>query len=567
MAKILGLSFGYHDAAAALMVDGKLIAAMQEERFTRIKNDPSYPKFAIDACLKMAGISPQELDQVVFYEDIFLKSERVLRSAARDFPKAWRQFPQAIASQFGSKIWVLDQIAGRLKVERKKVVCIEHHLSHAASTFLLSPFKKAAILTVDGVGEEVTTSLWLGEESTITPISSTNYPHSLGLLYAALTAYLGFEVNHGEYKVMGLAALGKPIFKDEFMKLVRYGADGSYALELEHFAHHTDTEMGFSPKMETLLGPRREAGKAWDMNSPEDQRYANIASSLQWVTEEIMLTLARHARTATGADALCLAGGVALNCVANARLLKESGFAKIFVQPAAGDAGGALGAALWGAVRAGDKRPETMSSAALGEDVESRRAIEICKTLGLNYSQPADIHDVVAQKLAQNKVVAYANGRFEWGPRALGMRSILANPSQENVRDKLNVIVKKREIFRPFAPAILEADAREWFDGVDADMAPFMTSICKAKPEAAAKIPACVHVDGSSRAQVVTKDASPQLHDILERFKARTGLPVLLNTSLNVNNEPIIASEVEAINFFLATPVEIMVIGDVLIER
>lgn len=567
MAKILGLSFGYHDAAAALVVDGTLVAAMQEERFSRVKNDASYPKYAIEACLERAGISPAELDQVVFYEDVFLKSERVLRTAARYFPRAWKQFPRAIASQFGNKIWVLDQISARLNVARSKVTCVEHHLSHAASCFLLSPFDKAAIITVDGVGEHATTSLWSGDGTTIKPVHSIDYPHSIGLLYAALTAYLGFEVNSGEYKVMGLAAFGTPTYKSEFAKMVTLFEDGSYRLNLDYFAHHTDTEMGFSEKLEAMLGARRNPAEKWDMTTERDKRYANIAATLQWFTEEMMLNLAHAARKLVDSDYLCLAGGVALNCVANTRLLNESGYKRIFVQPAAGDAGGALGAAVWGAVQAGDTRVAPMVSGALGKEVDNDRTIAICNQLKLNYSLPEDIYGETARLLGEHRILAFVNGRFEWGPRALGMRSILANPEIENVRDRLNVMVKKREIFRPFAPVILKEDAPDWFEPVDEDMMPFMTSIAKVKGDKATRIPACVHVDGTSRAQTVTAQSSPGLHKVLSQLKAATGLPAVLNTSLNINNEPIVASEVEAVNFFLSTPIEAIVIGDVLIRR
>lgn len=568
MAKILGLSFGYHNAAAALMVDGKLVGAMQEERFTRIKNDPSYPAYAIEACLKLAGITTDDLDGVVFYENIFLKSERILRSAGIYFPFAWKQFPRAIASQFGDKIWVLDQISSRLRIPREKITCIEHHLSHAASAFLFSPFEQAAVVTVDGVGEATTTSIWKGDGTNITQLQTIAYPHSIGLLYAALTAYLGFEVNSGEYKVMGLAAFGKPAYKEAFAKLVRFSDDGSYLLNLDYFAHHTDTEMGFSEKLETLLGPRRDPELPWDItHSAADQKYADIAASLQWLLEEILLTIAKSARALTGANALCLAGGVALNCVANRRLLKESGFERIFVQPAADDAGGALGAAAWGAILHGDKRPDVMHSCALGMETSDSRTIAICKNMGLNYSLPDDIHSTVAQQLTQQQIVAYLTGRFEWGPRALGMRSILANPQEESVRDKLNLIVKKREIFRPFAPAVLAEEAAQWFDDIDQDMSPFMTAVSIAKPHTAAQIPACVHVDGTSRTQTVSQTASPGFYSVLQSFRQQSGLPILLNTSLNVNKEPIIASEVEAINFFLATPIKVIAIGNVLVQK
>ncbi len=568
MANILGLSFGYHDAAAALMVDGKLIAAMQEERFTRIKNDPSYPAHAAEACLKQAGLTAQDLDKVVFYEDPFLKTERVLLNAIRYFPHAWKQFPKAIASQFADKIWVLDQICGRLNIDRKKVSCMPHHLSHAASSFYFSSFQEAAILTVDGVGEHATTCLWKGQGSDINLLRSIDYPHSIGLLYAALTAFLGFKVNSGEYKVMGLAAFGKPKFKEEFSRLARFCDDGSYQLDLRYFAHHTDTEMGFSHELENLLGPRREPSKSWDLqNSPEDQRYADIAASLQWLTEELMLHLAKAARALTQSDNLCLAGGVALNCVANTRLNLESGFKNVFVQPAAGDAGGALGAAVWGAIQSGDARPAPMLTCALGETANADRTIQLCKSLGLTYSLPEDIHAATANLLARQHVVAFVQDRFEWGPRALGMRSILANPQRPQIREKLNVLVKEREIFRPFAPAALETDAATWFENAHTPMGPFMTSVCPVKPAQANEVEACVHVDGTARVQTVSPQSSPGLCRVLEHLKATGNPAVLLNTSLNINNEPMIASEIEAISFFLSRPIEAMVIDQVLIQR
>ena len=564
MAKILGLSFGYHDAAASVMVDGTLVAAMQEERFSRIKNDPSYPRHAIAACLKQAKLTAQDVDKVIFYEDPFLKTERILLNAIRYFPAAWKQFPKAIASQFADKIWVLDQIAGHLAIDRKKISCMPHHLSHAASSFYVSPFEEAAILTVDGVGEHATTCLWHGKGRDITLLCSIDYPHSIGLLYAALTAFLGFKVNSGEYKVMGLAAFGQPLFKDEFSRLAYMYDDGSYQLDLRYFAHHTDTEMGFSRQLEILLGPRRDPTRPWDISTPEDKRYADIAATLQWLTETLLLHLSQCAKRLTGSSNLCLAGGVALNCVANTRLQNESGFANLFIQPAAGDAGGALGAALWGAIQAGDPRPSSLVSCALGTEVDSSRAMQLCKSLGLAYSLPGDIHAETARLLANQQVVAFIQGRFEWGPRALGMRSILAHPQREGIRDKLNIMVKDREIFRPFAPAVLETDAASWFGHTTT---PFMTTVAAVKPAHAAEVAACTHIDGTARVQTVTKASSPGLCRVLENLKFQGHPPIVLNTSLNVNNEPMVASEIEAISFFLSRPIEAMVIGDILIQR
>lgn len=567
MTIVLGLSFGYHDAAAALMIDGKLQCAMQEERFTRIKNDPSYPRHAIAACLSHANLTPGNIDKVIFYEDPFLKTERVLLSAIRFFPAAWKQFPKAIASQFADKIWVLDQISSHLDIDRKKISCMPHHLSHAASSFYFSPFETAAILTVDGVGEHATTCIWKGSGKDITLLRSIDYPHSIGLLYAAQTAYLGFKVNAGEYKVMGLAAFGKPLFQQEFSRLTTLHPDGSYQLDLRYFAHHTDTEMGFSPALETLLGKRRDPGKPWDLTTPEDQRYANIAASLQALTETLMLHLAKTARSLTGSDNLCLAGGVALNCVANTRLNTESGFKNIFVQPAAGDAGGALGAAAWGAIQSGDSRPAPLQSCALGTAIDPSRTLALCKSLGLTYTTPEDIHAETAKLLSQQHVVAFVQDRFEWGPRALGMRSILAHPQRPQIRDKLNLLVKDREIFRPFAPAILQTEAAHYFENTATPMTPFMTSVCPVKPERSADIAACVHADNSSRVQTVSPESSPALCRVLEHMQHLGQPPVLLNTSLNVNNEPMIASEIEALSFFLSRPIEAMAIGPVLIQR
>ncbi|MBX3233915.1 MAG: hypothetical protein KF837_41715, partial [Labilithrix sp.] len=337
MAAVLGVSAHYHDAAAALVVDGRLVAAMQEERFSRIKNDAAIPVQAARACLQMAGLTAGDLDAVVYYEDPFAKLERVLVWLLQGFPRTARQFPRAIADQLGSKLWVLDQIAERIGIERTKVTHADHHRCHAASAFFLSPFAKAAVLTVDGVGEHATTALWKGEGSSLERISEIRFPHSIGLLYGALTAYLGFEVNEGEYKVMGLAAFGTPKYRDEFRELFLPGAHGSFELGLPYFTYDTGAEVGFSPRMESLLGPRRPVGRAWDLSTEEDRRYADVAATLQAVTEEALLALAAEARRRVeGADALCLAGGVALNAVANARLLRDSGFGRVFVQPAAG---------------------------------------------------------------------------------------------------------------------------------------------------------------------------------------------------------------------------------------
>ncbi len=568
MAVVMGISAHYHDAAAALVVDGQVVAAMQEERFSRVKNDASLPRRAALACLATAGIAPGAVDRVVFYENPFARLERVLMSLLRGFPRTWRQFPRALATQLDSKLWVLDALTDLLGVPRQRVTFVDHHRSHAASAFFVSPFERAAILTVDGVGEETSTGLWLGEGQTLRPLSTLAFPQSLGLLYAALTAYLGFEVNEGEYKVMGLAAHGRPTFREAFSRLIALHADGSFELALPYFAHFTDAELGFGPKLEALLGPRRPPGRPWDLDgNAEDQRYANIAATLQAVTEEALLGLARVARERTGADALCLAGGVALNAVANARLLRESGFSRVFVQPAAGDAGGALGAALLGALEAGDTRPAPMTHAALGEAVDPAQARVLGDALGLKSRRVENGPEELAARVARGQVVALVDGRFEWGPRALGQRSLLALPAAERMREHVNRVVKRREPFRPLAPAVLESSAADLFEGAPNDMTPFMTTVCGIRAGREALLQAVRHVDGSARVQTVTQASSPMLFQVLRAMEQHTGTPAVLNTSLNGPGEPIVASAADALSFFLAHSVDALLVEDLLFER
>jgi carbamoyltransferase len=567
-AAVLGVSAFYHDSAAALVVDGRVIAAMQEERFSRIKNDAALPIKAAQACLRAGGIEAGALDAVVYYEDPFAKLERVLVWLLRTFPRSVGQFPRALADQLGSKLWVLDRIAEELGVAREKVESSEHHKCHAASAFLLGPFDKAAVLTVDGVGEDATTTIWKGEGSSLTSLAKLSFPHSLGLLYGAVTAYLGFEVNEGEYKVMGLAAFGTPRYRTEFESLFTMAADGSFELNLPYFAYDTGSDVGFSPRMETLLGPRRPVGRSWDLDGDEsDRRYADIAATLQAVTEDALLALAKEARRRTGADALCLAGGVALNAVANARLLREAGFARVSVHPAAGDAGGALGAAILGSIARGDARPKPLASAALGEEVDAAIADTTARALGLSPSRVSDPARVVAEHLDRKRIVAVCAGRFEWGPRALGQRSLLALPSDPSVRERLNRVIKRREPFRPFAPAVCSARATELFDDAPNDMTPFMTTVCPVREAARDRLAAVTHVDGTARLQTVTPESAAFLDAVLAYVTKMTDTPVVLNTSLNGPGEPIVASATDALAFFTAHPVDVLVMGDLVLER
>ena len=565
MAAVLGVSAHYHDAAAALIVDGKIIAAIQEERLSRMKNDASLPWRAITACLAEGGLEAGALDAVAYYENPYAKLERALVSVVRGFPRTRRQFGRALSSQLGNKIWVLDSIADQLRISRNKIHVGDHHMSHAASAYLCSPFPRAAILTVDGVGEEASTAIWRGEGRRIELVESIAFPHSLGLYYAAFTAWLGFAVNDGEYKVMGLAAFGQPRHAEEVARTLRLASDGSFELDLRYFQHTHDAELGFSPALEAMLGPRRPPNRAWDLQSDDDRRYADVAASVQARLEEAMLALARRAKAHTDADALCLAGGVALNAVANARLLREAGFARVFVQPAAGDAGGALGAALRVSQELGDPRPAPMTSVALGQRANGDEAAELATSLGLSAERVDDRHEAASACLLRGEAIGWMQGRFEWGPRALGQRSLLALPSDVGVRERLNRLVKEREPFRPFAPAVLHERAAAWFEDAPNEMTPFMTTVCRAKAHTVTELPAVCHVDGTSRVQTV--ETTNSLHALLASLERAGCPPLVLNTSLNLAGEPMVSGAVDALALFVRRPIDALFVEDVVIRR
>ncbi|MDC0717435.1 carbamoyltransferase family protein [Nannocystis bainbridge] len=567
MARVLGISAHYHDAAAALVVDGEVVAAIQEERLSRIKNDPGLPLTAAFACLQHAGLQPADLDAVAFYEEPFAKLERVLVHLLRHLPRTWRAFPRALAGQLGSKIWVLDHLSEGLGVPRDRVVCFDHHRSHAASALLVSPYEHAAVLVVDGVGEAHATTIWDGRGGDLRLLASVDFPHSLGLLYAGLTAYLGFAVNEGEYKVMGLAAWGQPRLREPFAKIVRLTGDGAYELDLACFAHMSDADLGFGPALERLLGPRRPPGRPWDFTRDDDRHYADVAATLQAVLEDILLGLARKARALTGADHLCLAGGVALNALANARIQAEAGFARVFVQPAAGDAGGALGAALLAARDRGDPRPGPLRSAALGLPIDASRAHAIARELGLPARRVDDPAAHAARLVAAGKIVAHARGRFEWGPRALGQRSLLACPRDPATRERMNRLIKEREPFRPFAPAVLAEKTGDFFAAEPDDMTPFMTTTARVHEAARERLGAVTHRDGTARLQTVAAERAPELHAVLTELAALGHDPVVLNTSLNGAGEPIVAGAEDALAFWLRHGVDALLVDDLLIER
>jgi carbamoyltransferase len=560
MSAVLGVSAHYHDAAAALIVDGEIVAAIQEERLSRVKNDAALPLRAMRACLEIAKLDAGALDAVAFYENPYAKLERILLSSLRGFPRSGPFFVRAMSSQLSGKLWVLDALAHSLGVERKRVVFHEHHASHAASAFFVSPFDRAAVLCVDGVGEHASTTLWRGEGEKLELVESQPFPHSLGLLYAAITAYLGFEVNDGEAKVMGLSAYGTPRYQSELAKLLRQGDSGSFELDLDYFDPYCATELGFTPKLEALLGPRRSPGRPWDLEA--DARYVDIASTLQHVLEHSLLVLAERARAAAGCRELCMAGGVALNAVANAKIAQAG---PLFVQPAAGDAGGALGAALLEAFARGDVRRKTAFSAALGPAADSGDAFAIAQQLGLHAQRQDDPASQLAQRLAEGQLVALVQGRCEWGPRALGQRSLLAAPAPSSVRERINRSVKRRHDFQPFAPAVLERSAHTLFSAHAELLAPFMTTVAEVLPDAREKLAATVHVDGSARLQTVAEDSF--LGSVLCALEQHTGTPAVLNTSLNGQADPIACSAADALHFFISQRVDALMVEDVLITK
>ena len=549
MSAVLGLSCHYHDAAAALVVDGRIVASVSEERFTRIRFDPSLPVHAARWCLEHGGISTGELDRVVYYEDPYARLERLLLWSMRCWPRGWRWFPRAMASQLGGKLAVLDRISAALGVDRKKVSHVDHHRSHAASAFFTSPFERAAVLTLDGAGESATTTISIGEGRELRRTFEIAFPHSIGLLYAAITAFLGFEVNDGEYKVMGLASFGKPRHREALDRALKIHADASFTLDSKLFADLLDPDRGFGPGLEALIGPPRP-DRPWDLNSKEDLRYADIASSLQSLTEDAVLGLARRARADAGCAELCMAGGVALNCLANARVAAEG---PLYVHPAAGDAGGALGAAILGAMELGDPRPAYLDKVGLGPIANVGRAADIAAHLGFKTST-VDPAMEAARRLQAGEVLAWVQGGCEWGPRALGHRSILANPGVRGMKDRINLAVKQREPFRPFAPVVRAEDCARYFDGGPDHLTPFMTTVRRVRTP----LPAITHVDGSARVQTVTDGP---LRAVLDQ------VPLLLNTSLNAAGDPIVAREADALSFFLSRPVDAMILGDLLVTR
>ncbi len=593
MARVLGISALYHDSAAALLEDGKIVAAAQEERFTRRKHDPRFPEKAVQYVLDEAGIALSDIDNVVFYDKPFLKFERLIETYIAVAPRGFNSFRMAMPVWLREKLFLKDLLNKQLRkfdpdFSVEKLLFAEHHISHAASAFYPSPYEEAIVLTVDGVGEWATTTVGIGRGSDLRILKELHFPHSLGLLYSAFTYYTGFKVNSGEYKVMGLAPYGVPKFKDLILEhLVDLKDDGSFRLNQKYFNYTTGLTMT-SKALEDLFGH--------PVRKPETdqltQFHMDIAASVQAVTEEIMLRITRDLAREHGIRNLCMAGGVALNCVANGKILRDGAFDNLWVQPAAGDAGGALGAAyaVWHQEM---KQPrmsgpgDQMRGAYLGPKFEDDAIAKELETAGAKFSthEKDEVINLTAQELADGKAVGWFQGRMEFGPRALGARSILGDPRSETMQKTLNLKVKYRESFRPFAPSVLREDVGDWFE-LEED-SPYMLIVADVQENIRRKmteeedalfgidklnirrsdIPAVTHVDYSARVQTVHQDTNPEYHALISKFKELTGCALVVNTSFNVRGEPIVCTPTDAFRCFMGTDIEVLAIGNCILRK
>ncbi len=594
MTAILGLSAFYHDSAAALLVDGEILAAAQEERFTRKKHDPRYPRHAVDYVLSEAGLKLSDMNYIAFYDKPFLKFERLLETYVAFAPRGLRSFSMSMPVWLREKLFQKDMLFKDLKQHDKsfkdvsKMLFSEHHYSHAASAFFPSPFEEAVVLTLDGVGEWATTTVAIGRGRELEIVKEIHFPHSVGLLYSAVTYYTGFKVNSGEYKVMGLAPYGTPRFKDLILdKLIDLKDDGSFRLDQSYFNYCTGLTMT-NDKFTALFGePVRKAER--DLLT---QFHMDMAASIQAVTEEIVLHLTRSLAKEFNIPYLCMAGGVALNCVANGKILRDGAFKDIWVQPAAGDAGGAVGAALaaWHRELGNDRKvvkPDSMRGAYLGpaySQEEIERRLTACGAVFETVSE-AEMINQTARALADEKAVGWLQGRMEFGPRALGGRSVLGDPRSETMQKTLNLKVKYRESFRPFAPSVLREDVNAWFE-LDHD-SPYMLLVADVQKDKRremteqekalfgidklnikrSSIPAVTHVDYSARIQTVHADTNPRYHALITKFKELTGCPVLVNTSFNVRGEPIVCTPEDAFRCFMGTEIDWLVCGNAILRK
>jgi len=585
---ILGISCFYHDSAACLLRDGEIIGAVQEERFTRKKHDSSFPAKSISWCLEKGNISDSKLDIAIFYDKPFIKFERILETGLSYAPTDIAQFIQAMPLWLKQKLWIPELIQKELKGFKGKILFAQHHESHAASAFYASPFKEAAFLTLDGVGEWETASFGIGKGNELDIQHYLKFPHSLGLLYSAFTYYAGFKVNSGEYKLMGLAPYGTPRFKDLILKeLIDLKEDGSFKMNMKYFGYCNTLRMT-NNRFNNLFGslPRKPETKI-------TQHYMDIAASIQAVTEEIVLKMAKHVHEVTGKDKLCLAGGVALNCVANGRVLREGLFKEIWVQPASGDAGGALGAALvaWfkylGNKRIVDEKHDMQKASLLGPEFSNDYIEGYLRNNEIPYEKlnPEDLPKKVAQLISQGKIIGWFQGKLEFGPRALGARSIIGDARDPQMQTKMNLKIKYRESFRPFAPTILSEKVSEWFE-LDRE-SPYMLLVAPVRVDKRinslkedqgysgfdklklkrSQIPAVTHVDYSARIQTIKREDNQIYYDTINEFYKITGCPVIINTSFNVRGEPLVLTPEDAFRCFIRTEIDYLVIGNFVIEK
>ncbi len=562
---ILGLSCFYHDASACLLKDGKVVSACEEERFTRKKHDTRFPIEATRWCMEEEGIITKDLDYIAFYEKPFIKFERMMSQHMESFPKSLNTFTNSMPSWINEKMRVQSLIKKNLKYDGD-VYYIDHHLAHAASSFLVSPYKESAILTVDGVGEWDTTTLGYGKDNKIELIKSIEFPHSIGLLYSTITALLGFRVNNDEYKIMGLAPYGKPRFVDKFMKFIDIKEDGSYILDMSYFEYIYNMKMP-SKKMTDELGEiRKKEGKI-------TQHHKDIAATVQKVTEDMVLKMLNHLYEITKNDNLCISGGVALNSVANGKILKNTPFKNLYIQPAAGDGGTSLGAAIFAYNSILDqKRGQVLDTGYLGPSYNTTEIKQFLDKNEIKYTRLKNIDEITrktAELIYKDKIIGWFQGKMEWGPRALGSRSILANPLNPDMKDIINARVKHREGFRPFAPAITIEDVGDYFECDDPLPIPadFMLLVYPIKKDKQKLIPSVTHVNGSGRLQTIRKDQNPRYWGVIKDFEKLSGIPIIINTSFNVKGEPIVCTPYDAYRCMMGTGIDYLIIDEFLIDK
>ena len=570
---VLGLSYYYHDSSATLVQDGVIVAAAAEERFSRRKHDSGFPQLAIDFCLQQAGISMHEVDYVVFYEKPFVKFERILTTAFSTFPRSWRVFRESMHTWLTKKLWVKSQLRDRLGIPAQRILFADHHMSHAAASYYTSPFQHSAILTVDGAGEWTTGTLGVGKDHRIKITKEMRFPHSVGLLYSAFTAYCGFEVNEGEYKLMGMAPYGDPKYKDRIYKMIKVGEDGSLWHDMNHFSYHWSPNSTLSEEFSKVMGAPPRDRKYEDKTL--DPFYCDVAASIQEVTEEILLKMCNQLHKETGLTKLCIAGGVGLNCVANHRLLRETPFEEIYIHPAAGDDGGSAGAALWAYhhVLGNPRSGKVLDHAFLGKE----HGDEAIETFLRKYDIPFDKVDDddkfftrVAEDLNSAKVGGWYRGRFEWGPRALGSRSIIADAGNPDMKEIVNAKIKFREAFRPFAPSGCADRCEEFFDIEEVDRHypyRFMLYVCPVKEDKKELLSAITHVDGTARLQAVYEDTNPAYYKMIQRFGEGSGYPVIMNTSFNLKGEPIVEEPAHAFNTFSRSEMDVLYMNNYIVGK